>query len=84
MQSFDKLKFSDMHICIFVFLSSGIVHVSCEAGTYIRTLFIHLGLILGTGGHMEELRRVRSGIKDEVSNIFCTFVLHILDPFSCD
>ena len=36
--------------------------VSCEAGTYIRTLCVHLGLILGVGGHMEELRRVRSGI----------------------
>ena len=35
--------------------------VSCEAGTYIRTLCEHLGLYLGTGGEMEELRRVRSG-----------------------
>jgi len=35
--------------------------VDCEAGTYIRTLCIHLGLLLGVGGHMEELRRVRSG-----------------------
>ena len=34
----------------------------CEAGTYIRTLCVHLGLILGVGGHMQELRRVRSGI----------------------
>lgn len=38
-----------------------VFHVSCEAGTYIRTLCIHLGLVLGTGGHMQELRRVRSG-----------------------
>jgi len=35
--------------------------VSCEAGTYIRTLCEHLGLYLGVGGYMEELRRVRSG-----------------------
>ena len=35
--------------------------VSCEAGTYIRTLCVHLGLLLGVGGHMQELRRVRSG-----------------------
>ena len=34
--------------------------VSCEAGTYIRTLCIHLGLMLGCGAHMQELRRVRS------------------------
>lgn len=35
--------------------------VSCEAGTYIRTMCVHLGLLLGTGAHMQELRRVRSG-----------------------
>lgn len=35
--------------------------VSCQAGTYIRTMCVHLGLLLGVGGHMEELRRVRSG-----------------------
>lgn len=39
--------------------------VSCEAGTYIRTLCVHLGLVLGTGAHMQELRRVRSGVLDE-------------------
>jgi H/ACA ribonucleoprotein complex subunit 4 len=39
--------------------------VSCEAGTYIRTLFVHLGLLLGVGGQMQELRRVRSGIQSE-------------------
>lgn len=39
--------------------------VSCEAGTYIRTLCVHLGLILGVGAHMQELRRTRSGILDE-------------------
>ena len=39
----------------------GVFWVSCQAGTYIRTLCVHLGLLLGTGGHMQELRRVRSG-----------------------
>ena len=43
--------------------------VSCEAGTYIRTLCVHLGLLLGVGGHMQELRRVRSGICHESSNL---------------
>lgn len=27
--------------------------VSCEAGTYIRTLCMHMGLLLGVGGHMQ-------------------------------
>ena len=40
-------------------------HVSCEAGTYIRTLCIHIGLLMGCGAHMQELRRVRSGCLDE-------------------
>jgi len=35
--------------------------VDCEAGTYVRTLCVHLGLLLGVGAHMQELRRVRSG-----------------------
>merc|ERR1711920_513292 len=43
----------------------GVFWVSCQAGTYIRTMCVHLGLILGTGGHMQELRRVRSGAVDE-------------------
>mmetsp|Transcript_36325 Transcript_36325/g.43930 ORF Transcript_36325/g.43930 Transcript_36325/m.43930 type:complete len:512 (-) Transcript_36325:378-1913(-) len=43
--------------------------VSCEAGTYIRTLCVHLGLLLGVGGHMQELRRVRSGIMGEQDNM---------------
>ncbi|OMJ16080.1 Centromere/microtubule-binding protein cbf5 [Smittium culicis] len=47
----------------------GIFHVSCEAGTYIRTLCVHLGLLLGVGGHMQELRRVRSGALSENDNL---------------
>ena len=43
----------------------GVFWVSCEAGTYIRTLCVHLGLLLGVGGHMQELRRVRSGALNE-------------------
>merc|ERR1711972_1003221 len=44
---------------------------SCEAGTYIRTMCVHMGLILGVGAHMEELRRVRSGVLDENKHM-CT------------
>lgn len=47
----------DKHLAVF--------WMSCEAGTYVRTLCVHLGLILGVGGHMQELRRVRSGIESE-------------------
>jgi H/ACA ribonucleoprotein complex subunit 4 len=43
----------------------GICWVSCEAGTYVRTFCVHLGLLLGVGGIMLELRRVRSGIQHE-------------------
>jgi len=43
----------------------GVFWISCQAGTYVRTLCVHLGLVLGTGGHMQELRRVRSGIMGE-------------------
>ena len=45
--------------------------MSCEAGTYIRTLFVHLGLLLGVGGQMQELRRIRSGIQSEKVNESC-------------
>jgi H/ACA ribonucleoprotein complex subunit 4 len=48
---------NDRHLAVF--------WVSCEAGTYIRTLCVHLGLLLGVGGHMQELRRVRSGAMSE-------------------
>lgn len=43
----------------------GVFWVSCEAGSYIRTMCVHLGLVLGVGGQMLELRRVRSGISSE-------------------
>jgi len=44
--------------------------VSCEAGTYIRTLCEHIGLMLGTGGFMDELRRVRSGCLKEKDHLY--------------
>ncbi|EFN86305.1 H/ACA ribonucleoprotein complex subunit 4, partial [Harpegnathos saltator] len=47
----------------------GVFQVSCEAGSYIRTLCVHLGLFLGTGCHMQELRRIRSGIQSENDNM---------------
>lgn len=51
--------------------------VSCEAGTYVRTMCVHLGLILGVGAHMQELRRVRSGVLSE--NKHMTTMHDVLD-----
>merc|ERR1719413_126883 len=51
--------------------------VSCEAGTYIRTMCVHLGLIMGVGAHMQELRRVRSGVLDE--NKYMSTMHDVLD-----
>lgn len=39
----------------------GLLRVSCDAGTYMRKLCWDIGLLLGTGAHMRELRRVRTG-----------------------
>uniref|UniRef100_A0A0E0KE66 Uncharacterized protein n=1 Tax=Oryza punctata TaxID=4537 RepID=A0A0E0KE66_ORYPU len=52
---------ADRHLAVF--------WISCEAGTYVRTLCVHLGLLLGVGAHMQELRRVRSGILGESDNM---------------
>ena len=35
--------------------------VGCEAGTYIRKLCHDMGMAMGTGAHMQELRRTKSG-----------------------
>ena len=35
--------------------------VGCQAGTYVRKLCYDIGLLLGVGGHMKELRRTRTG-----------------------
>lgn len=53
----------------------GLIFIRCEAGTYIRTLCVHIGLMLGCGGVMEELRRVRSGIMTEKVCVLCDYLL---------
>jgi H/ACA ribonucleoprotein complex subunit 4 len=35
--------------------------VGCESGTYIRKLCFDIGEVLGSGAHMQELRRTRAG-----------------------
>lgn len=57
------------HMCIF--------WLSCEAGTYVRTMCVHMGLLLGNGAHMQELRRVRSGVLDE--NKYMSTMHDVLD-----
>lgn len=56
-----------------------LLRIACDAGTYIRSLCHHIGLALGTGAHMQELRRISSGCYDEK----CSHSLYeILD--ACD
>ena len=38
-----------------------LLRVRCEAGTYIRSLCVHIGNVLGCGAQMIELRRTMSG-----------------------
>ena len=51
-----------------------LLRVHCDSGTYIRSLCHHIGLALGVGGHMQELRRTISGGFSE----FQTHTLHSL------
>lgn len=44
-----------------------VLRITCDAGTYIRSLCHHMGLAIGCGAHMEELRRTRSGVFSEDS-----------------
>ena len=38
-----------------------LLRIGCEAGTYARKLVYDIGLLLGVGAHMRELRRTRAG-----------------------
>jgi tRNA pseudouridine55 synthase/H/ACA ribonucleoprotein complex subunit 4 len=38
-----------------------LIRIHCETGTYIRSLCVHIGRMLGCGSQMIELRRTRSG-----------------------
>ncbi|MFB6161884.1 MAG: RNA-guided pseudouridylation complex pseudouridine synthase subunit Cbf5 [Halococcoides sp.] len=42
-----------------------LLQVDCESGTYVRKLCHDLGLALGTGAHMGDLRRVAAGAFDD-------------------
>jgi len=46
-----------------------LIKVVCEAGTYIRSLINDIGLVLGSGAHMQELRRTRTGAFHECDSV---------------
>lgn len=48
----DVLEVEEQHV---------LMRVGCEAGTYIRKLCFDIGLALGVGANMEELRRTKAG-----------------------
>ncbi|ADC65321.1 rRNA pseudouridine synthase [Ferroglobus placidus DSM 10642] len=52
--------------------------VVCEAGTYVRKLCTDIGEILGVGAHMQELRRIRTGIFTEEK---CYTLQDLLDAY---
>lgn len=55
--------------------SSVLMRVGCESGTYIRKLCHDIGAALGTGAHMQELRRTRSGPFKEDDSLITLFDL---------
>ena len=44
-----------------------LLRIRCEAGTYVRKLCHDLGLALGTGAHMGDLRRTATGTFDDAA-----------------
>jgi H/ACA ribonucleoprotein complex subunit 4 len=52
--------------------------VGCDSGTYIRTLFHDMGEVLGSGAHMSELRRTRSG---SIHESRCVTLQKVKDAF---
>jgi H/ACA ribonucleoprotein complex subunit 4 len=44
-----------------------LLRIQCEAGTYVRKLCHDLGLALGTGAHMGDLRRTATGSFDDTT-----------------
>ncbi len=43
--------------------------ISCDAGTYVRTLCVDVGEALGSGANMTQLRRTRSGEMTEADSV---------------
>ncbi len=57
--AFEAIEIEDRHV---------LVRVDCEGGTYVRKLAHDVGTYLGTGAHLDELRRTRVGhlTEDEI------------------
>jgi hypothetical protein len=51
--------------------------VSCEAGTYIRTLCVHLGLLLGVGAHMQVGMGLVNGAREGLLLMFPVQAHHL-------
>lgn len=49
--------------------NSLLFRIGCQAGTYIRKICFDIGEALGSGAHMEELRRTRTGPFTEDENL---------------
>ena len=57
---------------------SALMLIGCDSGTYIRTLLHDMGEVLGTGAHMSELRRTRSG---SIHESMCCTLQQLKDAF---
>ena len=61
-----------------------LLRISCSGGTYIRKYCHDLGLYLGCGAHMQELRRVRAGPFTEEDSVTILDVYDALKRFEED
>lgn len=55
-----------------------LLRIRCESGTYVRKLCHDLGLALGTGAHMGDLRRTATGPFDDTSLVTAEAVVDAL------
>jgi H/ACA ribonucleoprotein complex subunit 4 len=54
-------KIYALELCEYDNSQLALLRIKCEAGTYIRKLCNDIGLVLGIGAHMQELRRIKTG-----------------------
>jgi len=55
--------------------------VECESGTYVRKLCHDIGLLLGVGANMQELRRIKVGCFDEGKESRMTNLYELKDAY---
>jgi len=60
------------------------VRVACSKGTYVRTLAIDLGRLLGCGAHLTDLRRTRIGAFGMDSGVVTLAALESAEPDARD